>query len=208
MNAFISYDRLRSSDTVHQISATPPTLLYSRITEFIETFTDAATFESASLILPPMKIFAALAPVRIFGLPKINFYKSLGVNASRIYYTVDSRKIKNALQFLDENSHAILAIQWKFKFVDVVSRQPLPDQELIPIMDERISNSQLYVRFSQSKSTVSPWFAFPFSELNDTNRHYIDKIINSPIFNFSEKSWRKWQLTKNGKWIPRKLHDG
>jgi hypothetical protein len=77
---------------------------------------------------------------------------------------------------------------------------------MIPILDERVVNSQIYTRLSGAKSTISSWFAFPFAEMNDHNRFYIEQIKSSLPSKLSDKSWRKWHLAKNGNWISRMLN--
>src|SRR5205085_6127695 len=98
---------------------------------------------------------------------------------SKIYYSVKVHNIDKALNLLNDEPKAILSILWKFKFIDPISRQIIPNQEMIPILDERVVNSQIYTRLCKTKSTMSPWLAFPFAEINDLNRHYVDKIKNS-----------------------------
>ena len=50
MNAFITYDRLRSRTNVHEVSSTQPSVLYHSLKTFIDTFTDAKRFEFAHLL--------------------------------------------------------------------------------------------------------------------------------------------------------------
>jgi hypothetical protein len=72
-----------------------------------------------------------------------------------MYYSVQFYNIDKALELLYDEPQAILSILWKFKFIDPVSRQVIPSQEMIPILDERVVNSQIYTRLSGAKSTIS-----------------------------------------------------
>jgi hypothetical protein len=206
MDTFITYDRFRSNTNVHEISAIHPSVLYHSLKTFIDTFTDAKRFESAHLLLPSHGTLKSLSLMKTFGLPKIDLYNSVGIEMSKIYYSVQFHNIDKALALLYDEPQAILSILWKFKFIDPVSRQIIPSQEKIPILDERVANSQIYTRLSKTKSTISPWFALPFAEMNDLNRLYIEQIKSSLPFKLSDKSWRKWHLSKNGNWIPRMLN--
>ena len=179
MDTFITYDRLASNTSVHEISSIEPSVLYHNLKTFIETFTDSIRFESAHLLFPPQKSLKCLSYIKAFGIPKIDLHNSVGVDMSKIYYSVKEHNISKALKLLKDHPKAILSILWKFKFIDPISRQVIPNQEMIPIVDERVGNSQIYTRLSQTRSTVSPWFVFPFSEIDDLNRIYFDKIKNS-----------------------------
>jgi hypothetical protein len=206
MDTFITYDRLRSNTNVHEISAIHPSVLYHSLKTFIDTFTNAKRFESAYLLLPSQGNLKSLSLMKTFGLPKIDLYDSVGIAMSKFYYSVQFHNVDKALELLYDEPRAILSILWRFKFIDPVSKQLIPGQEKIPIIDERVANSQIYTRLSGAKSTISPWFAFPFADMNDYNRVYIEQIMSSLPFKLSDKSWRKWHLSKNGNWIPRMLN--
>jgi hypothetical protein len=205
MDTFITYDRLRSNTSVHEVSSIQPSVLYHNLKTFVDTFTDADRFESAHLLLPSQGTLKSLSLMKTFGLPKIDLYNSVGIGMSKIYYSVRFHNIDKALTLLYEEPQAILSILWKFKFIDPVSRRIIPNQEKIPILDERVVNSQIYTRLSTTKSTISPWFAFPFADMTDLNRLYIEQIKSNLPFKLSDKSWRKWHLSKNGNWIPRTM---
>ena len=97
-----------------------------------------------------------------------------------------------------------LGIVWKFKFVDLTSRQILPDQDKIPEIDSRLHNSHIYLRISK-KSTISVWFTLPFDNF-ESHKDYIGKMENELPFKFSDKQWHQWTLSKNGNWIKRKIN--
>ena len=207
MDTFITYDRLRSNTNVHEISSIQPTTLYHNLKAFLDTLTDCKQFESARLLLPSQGTLKSLSHIKAFGLPKIDLYKSVGVDLSRIYFNVKFHDIEKALELLNDEPKAIVSILWRFRFIDPISREVIPNQEMIPIIDERVVNSQIYCRLSGTKSTISPWLAFPFSEINDLNRTYIENIQKSLPFKLSDKSWRIWHLSKKGNWIPRLLNN-
>ena len=179
--------------------------MYKALSDFITEFTNVKKYNAAHLLLPKESRLSSLSHIITFGFPKLDLYGSLGLDFSRVYYNVNEGKIYDALKLVDNEPGKTLSIKWKFKFVDPVSRQILPKQELIPIVDDRVSNSQIYVRLSAVNSTISPWFAFPFENINEENKIFLDKLKQHLPFGMSDKSWRKWQLSKNGNWVPRNL---
>lgn len=198
INSFITYDRLRSNTDVHQLTTIHPPELYHSLQTFINTFTNSKIFTSASLLLPPQNLLTHLSFIKTFGLPKIDLYNSTATNTSKLYYNITPHTIHRAITLLLSQPEAIVSIMWQFKFVDPISKQIIPNQDLLPIVDERVINSQMYVRLSQTKCTISPWFAFPFSTINDSTKFYIDAIKNNLPFKLSDNSWRQWHLSNNG----------
>jgi hypothetical protein len=132
-----------------------PSVLYNYLKTFIDTLTDAKRYESAHLLLPSHGNLKSLSLIKTFGVPKIDLYNSVGIDMSKMYYSVQFYNIDKALELLYDEPQAILSILWKFKFIDPVSRQVIPSQEMIPILDERVVNSQIYTRLSGAKSTIS-----------------------------------------------------
>jgi hypothetical protein len=114
-------------------------------------------------------------------------------------------QIISDLSGLPDNDYGpiVLGILWKFKFVDLTSKEILPDQDAIPEIDSRLHNSQIYLRVGK-KSTISVWFTLPFDSF-ENHKDYIEKMENELPFKFSEKHWHQWTLSKNGNWIKRKL---
>lgn len=157
------------------------------------------------MLLPSQNLLKHLSFIKIFDLPKIDLYNSTGTTTSKLYYNITPQTIHKAIAQLSSQPEAIVSIMWQFKFVDPISKQIIPNQDLLPIIDERVVNSQLYVRLSQAQCTISPWFAFPFATINHSTKLYIEAIKNNLPFKLSDNSWRQWHLSKNGNWIPRLL---
>ncbi len=118
MNTFITYNRLRSSNSVHEVSPLKPSVLYENLKDFIAEFTNAKRYESAHLLLPKQKISKSLAHIITFGHPRLDLYNSMGFDFSCIYYNVNERRIYQALRLLDNEPAKTLSIMWRFKFID------------------------------------------------------------------------------------------
>ena len=62
----------------------------------------------------------------------------------------------------------------------------------------------MYLRISE-KSTVSVWFAFPFEEIHQCEKEFIEDLKLNLPFKISDKHWRIWKYSKEGNWIARKI---
>jgi hypothetical protein len=65
MNAFITYDILRSRTNVHEVSSIQPSVLHRNLKTFIDIYTDAKGFESAHLLLPSQGTLKSLSLIKI-----------------------------------------------------------------------------------------------------------------------------------------------
>ena len=118
-------------------------------------------------------------------------------------WTVKNKKIDAAFEALQLSDALTTMFLWKFKFVHPKTNRPLEGQDAIPVLDERVHNSQIYFRGAR-RSTVSAWFTLPFSsfaEAVDYFRPFSELLPFKP----SAKHWRIWKCSKNGNWSPRHL---
>lgn len=93
---------------------------------------------------------------------------------------------------------------WRFKFISPQTGQVLSGHDDIPVVDERLHNSQIYLRFAQHV-TVSLWLTLPFTDLNDDAVNYIKLLTDSLPFNISNNNWKLWKFTE-GRLMARKLN--
>jgi hypothetical protein len=204
MNTFITYEGLPiSSGGAHSISSTPPDIIYNKTLQFLNTFTDSSLPTSLILTIEKPSIAKILKYSNILGLPKIDIDSFIGAGQKLMHWTIPIHKIDQVFELLPFDEKITVSILCKFKFVDIASKALIKGQDAIPIIDERLSNSQIYVRISKSKSTISTWLAFPFDSLTGDNLSYIDDMKKTLPFKFSDKHWRLWTLSKKGNWTPK-----
>lgn len=174
MNKFISYQGLPiNSGGAHCVSRKSPKMNYNQILDFLNLYADKTQPKSIELILyesdkkeySTLKLLPQL--ILKFGIPKIQndgWLKTWVWNLSQ-------KNIEKGFEILDLNDKLpknlagpiTLSFYWNFHFKDPKTNQVLPNQKLIPELDSRIKNSQIYLRLSR-KSTVSVWFGFLFQE--------------------------------------------
>ncbi len=119
--------------------------------------------------------------------------------------SVSSGKVRDILNLLRISDKYTFATTWKFHFKDPDNNIVLPGQNDIPTIEDRLFNSQIHLRLSKNKSTISAWFTFPFGDLTQEMSEYIESVENALPFKFSKESWRQWSLSKNGNWTPRRI---
>ncbi|HEY2582972.1 MAG TPA: hypothetical protein VGI43_14250 [Mucilaginibacter sp.] len=205
MKSFISYDGLPiSSGGAHHIRSKHPKLIYESLINFLDIYADVLDAD-AHLELKKFKWSNIIKYSLKFGIPEFDWNNFLANGQKSVRWRV----YQKGVDFLIENSSSHqdlrLCILWKFQFVNTITREVLPNQTKIPVIDFRQHNSQLYLRLSQDSSTVSAWFTLPFEDLTTENLNYIDGIRNILPFKLSNKSWRFWTLSKNHHWIPKKI---
>lgn len=214
MKAFISYEGLPiKSGGAHTLNNKNQEEDYKKILAFLSSFThikaeeiELAVYESAQKKYSVIKYLFKLT--FIFGIPKMRndgFLKSWSWNLSK-------KNIEKGFEFLQLNKQLpnnpfgpiSLNFKWNFYFKDSKNNEILPNQNLIPNIDNRIKNSQIYLRISQ-KTTISVWFAFPFEKITDNEKEYFKNLNLNLPFNFSNNHWKLWKISSNGNWKSQKI---
>lgn len=207
MNSFISYEGLPiNSGGAHSISSNQLLIIYEQVLLFLNTYTNCDSPDSTYLISNNFQINKVMRYSYSFsGIPKFNINNYIGSRQKIVSWNISRSQINKAIQFINETDELTLAVTWKFRFVDLATRQILSGQNEIPVIDERFHNSQIHLRLAKTKSTISIWFTFPFEKLEGLNSMYIEGMKEKLPFKFSNKNWRLWTLSKNGKWISKTL---
>ena len=205
MNAFISYDGSPiNSGGAHTISEKHE-IIFDQLSEFILKYTNAGLPVQSNLLIDRAKFAEVIKNTYLLGLPTFDFSNYLANGQKQVSWSVSSGKVRDILNRLRDNDKYTFSITWKFYFKDPDSNVVLPGQNEIPTIDDRRYNSQIHLRLSKNRSTVSAWFTFPYDGLTREAREYIERIGNALPFKFSKKTWQHWTLSKNGKWTPRCL---
>ncbi|MEO5681253.1 MAG: hypothetical protein ABIQ88_01365 [Chitinophagaceae bacterium] len=217
MKAFITYEGLPlNSGGAHSLGTKSPEKVYSDATKFIETFTTAKRPASLKVIFYASQSGAYKSLpilwelIKKMGLPSFGSW-NLKQNKQR-FFTFKLRGIKTGLSILEKYSGLpnneygpiVISVLWHFKFIDPRSRETLPGQHEIPSLDERIYNSEIYLRLSR-KSTISVWLAFPFSSLDEYALKYISDATDCLPFKPSDKHWKIWKQSAKGNWTSKTL---
>lgn len=198
MNGFITYDGLPlKSGGAHHLGSKPTKLIYAGIDSFLNKYTNSKKPHYLIVELSTLKLSRIIKYSLKFGMP----YFGQG----RVYWHASIIDIDLLIEKIAQTDELLLSILWRFRFIDLISGQVLPGQSEMPVLDERIHNSQLYLRLSTKKSTLSTWFALPFNTLSDSSLKYIKGMQMDLPFKFSEQSWRLWKQSKDNHWIPKKL---
>jgi hypothetical protein len=206
MNAFISYNGLPINlGGAHKISSRSPGYVYQKVLLFLNTYTTTKSPDKTYIELGKNDFSDLWKYSTLFGWPKFDIDNFIANRQKRVTWSISIQKIHKALQVISDKEDVVLCATWKFRFIDPSTKEILNGQDRIPIIDERLTNSQIYVRLSKKISTISVWFTFPFDGLNEENLRYIEGVKDLLPFRFSEEGWRIWKLSKNDHWTPRKL---
>ena len=199
MDTFISYDGLPiASGGAHSISSLSPIEVYGCLVKFLDACTNRPSPQTGLLLNSSagnVKLVWQLT--KTFGLPKWDIH---GV-PQQWEWRVKDTKINAAFDALQLSDALTITFLWKFKFAHPDTKRPLEGQDNIPVLDERVHNSQIYFRGSR-KSTVSAWFTLPFSSFTEA-ADYFEPFSELLPFKPSTKHWRIWIRSKNGNWSPR-----
>ena len=214
MKAFISYEGLPiKSGGAHTLANKNQKENYNKTVEFLNDFAqikaeeiELTIYESAHKNYSVLKYLIKL--IFILGIPKMRndgFLKSWSWNLSK-------KNIEKGFEFLQLNQKLpdnpfgpiSLDIKWNFYFKDSKIDQVLPNQNLIPQIDFRIRNSQIYLRMAE-KATMSVWFAFPFEKITEDEKEYFKKLKLNLPFNFSNNHWKLWKVSSKGNWTSQKI---
>ena len=205
MNKFITYNGLPiKSGGAHSISNKSPEEIYHKTNKFLNLFTDNKHPKYVKLYLAKTDFILFPKLCWFFGIPKLSSNNKLNT----WYWSLNQKKIEKGLKLLELNTNSknilTLSLYWNFKFKDFKTGNILPNQKRIPTIDSRNENSKIYLRISK-KSTISVWFAFPFEEIKEYEKEYINNLKDNLPFKVSNKHWRTWNKSEKGNWIPRKL---
>ena len=215
MNQFISYEGLPiNSGGAHSVNRKSERMTYELTLNFLNLFADKTQPKSIDLTLfeSEKKEYSALKLLPKltlkFGIPKTRNDGWLRTWTWKLC----EKDIDNGFEKLELNNELpnnpagplSLNFIWNFHLKDPNTNQILPNQELIPELDFRINNSQIYLKLSK-KSTISVWFAFPFDKIGKYEMEYIKQLKSKLPFQTSDKHWRIWKKSENGNWTPRKI---
>lgn len=213
MQKFISYDGLPlKSGGAHGVSKYTARHIYEMLQGFSERLTDKASpkhvyLEFNSFLSGERISWGFLwETIKAFGLPSWSLSQYLSSNTSVWVWKISKRQIDKAVTFQEQFPKLTLAALWHFNFIDPVTKRVLPGQDTIPIVDERLYNSQIYMRCGL-KNSVSAWFTLPFDELDSNAAGYIRLMQTLLPFNFSDKHWKLWTIN-SGRLSSRKLNIG
>lgn len=210
MENFISYEGLPiSSGGAHRISGRSANEIYDSLSKFTSTLTNAnkphrliiefnSTIKSnASKFKTIWKLILACGP------PKLSISEYIGTKQLKWYWLLRTGSINKAMKLQQRYPNITFSVLWCFYFTDPNSKEVLPGQDSIPVIDVRQKNSQIYWRFGKI-SSISLWFVLPFNELGPAAVNYIKLLQTYLPVKFSKNHWRIWRKNKNGP-APRKL---
>ena len=140
-----------------------------------------------------------------FGIPSFNWWNYWAVKEDLVHWKVSPKNLRKKIADITDEEHMMIGITWSFNLIDPLTGNALPNQQYLPIIDERRPQSGIYLRLSSTIKTISVWFAFPFEELNAVNLKYLVAIQENLPFRFSPKHWRIYKRSKNGNWFSRKI---
>ena len=187
-----------ASGGAHSIGSLSPMEVYESLNRFLNACTDHPPAGTALLLNSSIgSVKLVLRLTRMFGLPKWNMHSAPQQWAWRVKNT----KTDAAFNALQLSNALTLTFIWRFKFIDPHTKIILEGQDAIPVLDERLHNSQLYFRASQ-KCTISAWFTLPFSSFAEAS-DYFSPFTELLPFKPSPKHWRVWKRSKNNNWTPR-----
>ncbi|WP_121808643.1 hypothetical protein [Mucilaginibacter kameinonensis] len=208
MENFISYSGLPiSSGGAHKVNGRSALDIYDSLSHFTSNLTNAdkpsrLTLEFESTDDNNARIIWKL--ILAFGLPKLSLSNYIGTRRLIWYWTLRTGSINKAIKLQQQNQNITFSVLWCFYFTDLQSKQAIPGQETIPIIDPRLYNSQIYWRVGKT-STISLWFTLPFKELDTPAINYIKLLqANLPV-KLSSHHWRLWRNSKTGP-SPKKLN--
>ena len=208
LKKFISYDGLPlKSGGAHSVSNADNHGIYLAVCDFLKCMTtDPPSVNKIILDISIKRKGATVSfwyMVMNFGLPNWSSTGSVTGGFVWIFY-VSEKQINKAIELSKQFANLTLTMTWQFQFVNLKTKAVIKGQNDIPILDERLPNSQVYLRLSQ-KTTLSLWFTLPFDGLDKDEIDYIKLLKNKLPVKLSNNHWKVWTLSKNDNWISRKL---
>lgn len=218
MNKFVSYEGLPvSAGGAHGLGKKTVSESYADTLEFLKTYADTFFPHEVNLTLYKDKSFnyrqLKWKLMKQFGLfPKSSSWNMGDYKQKFWTWRIESDKVADGLDILVNNSDLpehpfgplTMSILWHFKFVDPLTKRRIPNQESIPTLDSRIHNSRALLTLKK-KSTLSVWFAFPFTNEDEEFKTYIKELVKHLPFKPSDKHWRLWTKSEVGNWTPKKV---
>lgn len=219
MDTFITYEGLPiNSGGAHSLSKKPVEKIYLETMAFLKTFTDSdrpkevgvTFYTSQNKSYKTLPILLSLT--KRLGVPLHNSWDLGSVKQDFYTWRLKNNNIQSGFEILEKYKDlpsnpygpVVLSLKWQFYFVDKDTKRVLPGQDKIPVLDIRQQNSQIYLRLSQ-KSTISVWFALPFSATEGYAQEYVNSLCSHLPFKPSEKHWKIWRKSKSGIWSPQKM---
>ncbi|GAA4314037.1 hypothetical protein GCM10023149_10040 [Mucilaginibacter gynuensis] len=198
---FISYEGLPiKSGGAHKINNGSGPRTYYLLLGFIEKLTNNPDPECIlELNVSDKKVglkATILYLIRNFGLPVWSQTNYLSTSEFVWKFYVRKKHINKALDIENKFANVTLSAMWRFKFINPETGKLLHDQDSIPVVDNRIHNSQIYLRLSKD-ITVSLWFTLPFADLNDEAVEYIKLLKVSLPVHVSNNHWKIWKFSKD-----------
>jgi len=218
MDRFISYEGLPiNSGGAHRLGKKTIREAYNETNAFLKMYTDSAVPQAVSLTLYATDSFN-FKKLKWQLMKKYGFFPrretwDFGKTKQRLWtWTLSPGKIEEGINILEEQKDLpeheygplTLSILWHFKLVYPETKKRIPNQELIPVLDERIQNSRALLTL-KPKSTLSVWFAFPFDNQDNEFNNYIEGFNKHLPFKPSDKHWRLWKKGSKGEWRPTKI---
>lgn len=218
LKTFISYEgKPITGGGAHMLGKKHFLEIYDQTRQFLDDFTTNNQVQNPTLTLySSQQGTYKTAPilwrlVKTFGIPSYNWWK-LAHTQHFFTWKLNIRSIDKAIALLQQYNDLpkndfgplTLSLYWQFHFIDPNTKTIFPHQELLPEIDFRQKNSQIYLRLGQ-RSSASVWFAFPFSKIEQPEKKYLSALVKKLPFKPSDKYWRIWQRSNNGNWIPKVL---
>lgn len=205
LKSFMLYDGLPiKSGGGHHLNRLNNDEILDSIIGFISKYTDSkAANVTVSMIQFNWRSFFKYC--FRFGFPQFAWWNYWAIKENLVSWKASPDLLKDKINVILADENLLLAITWRFYFVNPETGLLLLNQKEIPIIDERKPRSEVYLRLSNLKKTASVWFTLPFEDLNESNLQYIKAMEQALPFKFSSKNWRVYRYSKNGNWFSRKL---
>ena len=208
MNAFILYDGLPvKSGGAHQLNRHNTAELYDSVSKFLKLYADHKVPVRVQVTMKKFNLRSFLTYALRFGRPNFNWWYYWELKQDLVRWNISSKNLEKKIEVVTADGNLLIGMSWEFNFIDPHTGALLPNQDAIPMVDERRPKTGIYLRLSSTAKTISVWFAFPFEELNAWNLKYLQEIQENLPFKFSSKNWKMYKRSKNGSWFSRKLAD-
>jgi len=206
LNAFIFYDGLPiKSGGSHQVNRQNAAELYDSVSNFAKRYADRKVPVRVQVTMKKFSLKSFLAYTIRFGLPRFRWWYYWELKQDLVHWNTSSEDLQNKIEIVTADENIVIGITWEFYFIDPQTGELLPNQHVIPVIDERRPKTGMYLRLSSTSKTISVWFAFPFEEVNMLTLKYLKAIQENLPFKFSDKNWNIYKRSKTGNWFSRKI---
>lgn|GEM_PF-1010026 len=207
MKSFITYNGLAlSSGGAHQLHRGSAKKIFQDVTSFLAQYTDCRQPEHVQVVMHEFSIFAFLKYCLHFGLPRFDWWNYWSIKKDLVYWNAWPSALKRTFPLVMADDNLLLCVKWEFMFTETQSGAVIPNQALLPVLDQRKARSSLYLRISERRKTLSAWFMLPFGELDRDHMSYLASLQSALPFDFSPKGWRCYTRSTKGNWIPNQLN--